>query len=508
MSNPNPPSIAGPVRRLGRWLGAGVLALYALFLGWNFSPYAGGADSSGYLNSARLLAAGEFAAEPRIPAEFGPEERVIRQHFQPHGFVPFDGNPRLSPTYPVGVPLHLALAGKLLGWAAAPVVVGVGTALAALALMYAVGRRLGLPPVLAATGTAILAVYPVFVFMSLQPLSDTPATAWCLAAVWTALRARERRGWALATGAALAVAVLVRATNLLLLPALVVLLGLDWRRLGLALLGGLPGALWLGYYQRALYGSPMRSGYVDITEAFGWAYGWPTTLHFAQWLALLLPAALLVLPWRAGAALAGRAREGLALALWFVAFAGFYVFYSISHEVWWNLRFVLPGTPALILAGLLGVEAIARARPARIAERWRMGAAAALTVWAAGLGVYWAERFHLRLTKTYERAYADTATAARERFAAGTLVVAGLHSGALVYYTDLPLLRWEFVRPEQFARFRARATAAGRPIGAILHQVEEAEALQKNCPGRWTRVATVRDFSLWQLEPEGSGPSR
>lgn len=508
MSNPNPPSSAGPVPCAGWWLGAGVLALYALFLGWNFSPYAGGADSSGYLNSARLLAGGEFAAEPRIPAEFGPEERAIRQHFQPHGFVPFDGNPRLSPTYPVGVPLHLALAGTLIGWATAPVVVGAGAALAALALMYAVGRQFGLPPVLAAAGAGILAAYPVFVFMSVQPLSDTPATAWCLGAVWAALRARERRGWALAAGAALAMAVLVRATNLLLLPTLVVLLGLDWRRLGLAFLGGLPGALWLGYYQQSLYGSPFRSGYVDITEAFGWAYGWPTTLHFVQWLALLLPAALLVLPWRAATALAGRTREGVALALWFLAFATFYVFYGISHEVWWNLRFILPGTPALILSGLLGVEGIARARPAWSAQRWRLGAAASLLVWATALGAYWTDRFHLLLTKTYERAYADTASAARQHFAAGTLVVAGLHSGALVYYTDLPLLRWEFVRPEQFARFRARATEAGRPIGAILHQIEEAEALRKNCPGSWTRVATVRDFSLWRLEPEGSGPSR
>jgi 4-amino-4-deoxy-L-arabinose transferase-like glycosyltransferase len=508
MSNPNPPSSVRPGRGAGGWLAAGALALYALFLGWNFSPYAGGADSSGYLNSARLLAAGELAAEPRIPAEFGPEERAVRQHFQPQGFVPFAGNPRLSPTYPVGVPLQLALAGRLFGWTAAPGIVGIGAALATLGLMYAVGRRFGLPPVLAATGAAVLAAYPVFVFMSLQPLSDTPATAWCLAAVWAAQRAREHRGWALVTGAALAMAVLVRATNLLVLPALVVLLAPDWRRLGLALLGGLPGALWLGYYQRALYGSPFRSGYVDITEAFGWHHGWPTTLHFAQWLALLLPAALLLLPWRAGAALAGRVREGAALALWFGAFAGFYVFYEVSHEVWWNLRFVLPGTPALLIAGLLGVEAIARARPAGTARRLRLASALVLTLWAAGLGVFWTQRFHVLLTPAYERAYADTASAARQHFPAGTLVVAGLHSGALVYYTDLPLLRWEYVRPEQFARFRARATQAGRPIGAILHQVEEADALRKHCPGTWTRVAAVRDFSLWRLEPEGSGSSR
>lgn len=508
MSNPNAPSSASRSPGIWRWLGFGALALYAALLGVNFSPFAGGADSSGYLNSARLLAIGQLAAEPRIPDEFGPAEREIRQHFQPHGFVPFDGNPRLSPTYPVGLPLHLALAGRLLGWEAAPVVVGLAAALGALLLMYAVGRELGLPPALAAAGTAILAVYPVFLFMSLQPLSDTPATAWCLAAVWAALRSRRHRGWALAAGAALAVAVLVRATNLLLLPALVVVLGLDVRRLGLAGLGGLPGALWLGYYQRALYGSPWRSGYVDITEAFGWSYGWPTTLHFALWLALLLPAVLLVLPLRTLRGDAGPRRNLAALAAWLVPFGVFYVFYSISHEVWWNLRFVLPGTPALILAGLLGVEAIARTRAAPAARRWRHGAAALLAVWATGLSVYWTDRFHLLLTKTYEQAYADTATAARREFSPGTLVVAGLHSGALLYYTDLPLLRWEFVRPEQFARFLARTTAAGRPVGAILHQVEEAEALQKNCPGRWTRLATVRDFSLWRLEPEPAAAGR
>ncbi|MBL9212891.1 MAG: glycosyltransferase family 39 protein [Opitutaceae bacterium] len=500
MSNPNPPFAAALSSRVAGWIALAALACYALVLGWNFSPYAGGADSSGYLNSARLLAAGTLAAEPRIPAEFGPDERVIRQHFQPHGFVPFDGNPKLSPTYPVGVPLHLALAGRLVGWTAAPYLVGLATALATLGLMYAVGRQLGLPPILAGTGAAIMAVYPVFVFMSLQPLSDTPATAWSLAAVWAALRARDRSGWAAACGAALAVAVLVRATNLLLLPALVVLLGLDGRRLALAFLGGLPGALWLGYYQHALYGSAFRSGYVDITQAFGWAYGWPTALHFAQWLALLLPAALLVLPaWlrRRGPA---RTREALALALWFGTFAGFYSFYEISHEVWWNLRFLLPGTPALIFAGLLGLEALARDRTPDTARRLRLGAALGLTLWAVALGGYWTHRFHLLLTKTYERAYADTAAAARARFAPGTLVVAGLQSGTLLYYTDLPLLRWEFVRPEQFNQFLSRTRQAGRPVGAVLHQIEEAEALQKNCPGAWTRLATVRDFSLWQLD--------
>lgn len=499
MSNPNPPAIPGPAPSWLRWIGGIALAAYILWLGLNFSIVAGGADSSGYLNSARLLASGSLAAELRVPAEFGPPEQLRRQQFQPHGFVPFDGNPRLSPTYPVGLPLHFALTGKLFGWTAGPLLTGLGAAAGALLLTFAVARRFGVSPLLAAAGAAILGAYPVFFFTSIQPLSDTLATTWCLAAVWAALRARDHPGWALGCGVALAVAVLVRATNAVLLPALVVLLGFNVRRLALAVLGGLPGALWLGYYNHTLYGGAFRSGYVDIAQAFGWAYGPPTVVHFAKWLALLLPAALLLLPFKAVAAPLGRGRELLALALWFGAFAGLYAFYEISHEVWWDLRFILPGTPALIIAALIGLERVAQARPL-IATRVRAGAAIGLVVWAAALGVYWTDRFHLRLTKTYEQAYADAAAAARQQFPPDTLVLAGLHSGALYYYTTFPVLRWEFVSADEFARFLAQLQSTGRTVAAVLHKVEDQEALQKKCPGAWTRVQTIKDVSLWRLD--------
>ncbi len=502
MSNPNPPAAPAPALRRLLWIGVIAFAAYGVFLARNSSNVAGGADSSGYLNSARLLASGSLATALRTPPEFGPQASLRRQQFQPHGFVPFEGNPRLSPTYAVGLPMHLAFAGKLFGWNLAAPIVGVSAALAALLLIHAVGRQLGLDPVLAATGAVILAAYPVFLFTSIQPLSDTIATTWCLAAIAAALRARTQVGWAWAAGTALAIAVLVRATNILLLPALLVILGLDFRRLLLAALGGLPWALWLGYYNHTLYGGALRSGYVDIAQAFGWAYGPPTLVHFARWLALLLPAALLVLPLAAVRWRKGNGRILLALALWFGAFTGLYLFYEISREVWWDLRFILPGTPALILAALLGVDAWARRRETIATTRsrsFRTLAAISLGIWAIGLSWYWTGRFHLLLTKTYEQGYADAATAARAHFAPGALVLAGLHSGSLYYYTEFPVLRWEFVNAEEFARFRQLAAAAGRPIAALLYDVEEREALQEKCPGPWTKVAAVKNVSLWQL---------
>ena len=93
-----------------------------------------------------------------------------------------------------------------------------------------------------------------------------------------------------AAGAAFAAAVLTRPTNLLLAPALVVLIGWKPRQLLAFVAGGLPGAAWLAWYNHALYGHPLASGYGNIGAAFGVRYGAPTALHFGKWLALLLPA--------------------------------------------------------------------------------------------------------------------------------------------------------------------------------------------------------------------------
>lgn len=502
MSNSNPPISAGQLPRWWFWLAWLALAAYTAFLARNFSNVAAGADSSGYLNSARLLASGEIAAELRVPPEFGPPEKLFRNQFMPHGFSPFEGKEKLSPTYAVGLPLHLALAAKLLGWSVGPFVVCIGSAVAAVLLCYAVARQCGVQAPLALGGAAVFALYPVLVYMSLQPLSDALAAAWCLAAVATALRSRDRPAWALACGAAFSIAVLVRATNVLLLPALVVLLGFTLCRLALAVAGGLPAAAWLGYYNHQLYGGALRSGYVDIWTAFGWEYGAPTALHFAKWLCGLLPAVFLPFALFALVRPTASGRLRLALGLWFGSFFGFYSFYIISHEVWWNLRFVLPGTPALIIAGLLGLQAVATSLRA---QRW---IAAALVVWAVGLGWYWPKHFHLLLTKHYEHAYVEATDAARRHCPPGALVIAGHQSGALYFYTSFSVLRWELVNKSEFEAYRALATRAGRAIFALLYDIEEREALQDRCPGNWTRLEKTQNVSLWRLESPAGGAAK
>lgn len=507
MSNPNPPlpgmhppAVAPiPAPRPLAFVLLLALAAYAVFLALSTTTVAGGPDASGYLNSARLLASGHLQGELRVPAEFGPQSDADRVLFTTHGFYPYPDNPALPPTYPVGLPLHFAAAGKLFGWHLGPLVIEVGGALAALWLCYLTARELGVGPVLAAAGAVALGVCPVFLFTSTQPLSDTLATTWSLAAVYTALRARRHRGWAAACGAAFAIAVLVRPTNAVLLPSLVVLLGLDWRRLALAALSGIPGALWLGYYNHTLYGGALKSGYGDWRVSFALSYVPGTLLHFALWLALLLPCALLVLPFAAPFARDFRNRTLVALTLWFGAIIALYSSYVVSHEVWWCLRFILPAIPALILAALLGLEALALRFPTGQRPRLLTAAAFILALWAVAGSTHWNRKLGTLTMKGREQIYADASLAALRLFPADSLVVSFYTCGALYAYTDFSVLRWDLLKPAQFAHFASLAKKSGRPVCALLLDSEEKEALHERCPGEWTRLGSVRNATLWRL---------
>jgi len=510
MSNPNPPAFISPAAveslaaplpapRLLRAFFFLALAAYAVLLAVNATSASGGSDSSGYLNSAHLIASGRLQTDLRVPAEFGPQSGYERILFTPFGFYPFLNHAPLPPTYPVGLPLHLAAAGKLFGWHVGPIVVQLAGALGALCLLYLTARELRLSPALAAAGATALAACPIFLFTSIQPLSDTLATTWTLAAVLPALRARRHPGWAAVCGSAFAVAVLVRSTNAVLLPALVVFLGCDWRRLALFVAGGIPGAAWLAFYNHRLYGGALRSGYVSIHEAFAVAYLPAALVDFALWLALLLPAGLLVLPLAVPLAREFLNRTLVALVLWFAAMIVLFACFIFSHETWSSLRYILPATAALILIALLGLEAIARRFPTSRRPTVRAAAAAIVILWAITGSIHWTKKLGVFYTKGYEDAYTDSARAARATFPKDSLVVSGATCGALYTYTDFPILRADHIDPARFARFAALAHAAGRPVCALIFDSEEKEALHERCPGAWQRIGTVKNLGLWRL---------
>lgn len=498
MSNPNPPTTADARPRGWVWIGLLALLGFAAFLRHHGTVVVGGADSSGYFNSARLFAEGSLLTPLRAPEALQAAAREQPMQFLPLGFMPAADRTLLTPTYPTGLPLLLATASRLAGWETGARIVLLGAAVGAVWLCYVAGRLLGLGRPLAAAGAVMLGACPVFLFTSVQPLSDTLATTAVLAALVALLKANPGSGaWAAAGGAACALAVLVRPTNLLLVPAFLILLGRPGRLWLHFILGGLPGALWQAVYNHHLYGSALRSGYGNIFDAFSLAHGWPTAVHFARWLALLLPAVVLFLPF-VGVLTRGPARRhAAALGTAFAAVAGCYLFYEVSHEVWWCLRFILPVIPALILGALLGTDALARF----VEQRWprvRGIAAVSLGVWAVGLSAYWSPRLSVHLMRHYEQAYSDGITMAKPLLPGDAPVLCLAFSGALYFHTGCPVLRWDQLDAATFHRYARLTEALGRPVRALLFEAEESEAFQR-CPGGWTRVARSGNVSLWQL---------
>lgn len=501
------PAPALPGRRRsppwGRLLPLLGFLLYGLFLAFHVGAYAGGSDSSGYLNNARLLAAGRWTAAARLVPGLAPET-LPPYTYVPLGFIPNPGHVTMTPTYPMGLSLLFAGAAALVGWTAAPALVLVAHSLAGLLLVYGLGRRTGLEPGWAWLAALLLACSPVYLMMSLQAMSDVPATVWVTAAVLAAWRSRERTSLAPVAGVAFSLAVLIRPTDLLAAAPVALALGWSPRRWSLFLLGCLPGAAFHGAFNLAAYGRILTTGYGHVNPEFAWANVLPALDVYVHWLPVLLtPLGLLAL----GLPGLGRGapRPTALLTTWALVFPIFYLPYSHTHDDWGNLRFLLPAFPALLVGALL----VARRWAGRwtAARRWWL-APAALAILLHGAA--WSRHLHAYTVGRSERDY-PLATAWLQAHLPPDAVVAAMQvSGSLLYYTKFTFIRWDMMSAADFHRIAAACAAARRPVYAVLFpfEVEDPawDAFGRHLPGHWTQVGTVREVRIWRLDAPAAAP--
>lgn len=224
-------------------------------------------DELAQLLHARALVEGRLG----IPMPVDPAAWLTQNGLAtPHGWASI---------YP---PLHTSLLalGLAIGasWAVGPVMVGAATGLATSWFQRILGRGRG------RVAGVLLALSPFWLLLGGTHLSHTSAAAGLVAVAWTALRARNGRWqWAVATGAAVGWSVASRPWIGMVGSA--VILATTWlpTRLGPArtprtagttltwvMLGGLPFALVLFWWNQALFGHPLRLGYA---AAFGPAHG-------------------------------------------------------------------------------------------------------------------------------------------------------------------------------------------------------------------------------------------
>ncbi|MGA2692958.1 MAG: glycosyltransferase family 39 protein [Opitutaceae bacterium] len=481
-------------------LGAGILA-YAALLWALIGAVPGGSDNSGYFNEARLFAQGRIHTPMRTLAGIPAQE--VPFLYVPLGFRPA-GAAQLVPTYPPGLPLLLVPAARLVGWERAGDVILILHSLAGLALMFALGRLCGLPGSWALAGAAVLAASPLYLYTSLQALSDVPATAWATAAVVAALKSRGQSGWAFACGVCIAVGFLVRPTNFLVAIPVLFALGCSPARLGLAALGALPGlAAWMAI-NHAAYGQTLESGYGAIGNEFHAGLIPATLVFYARWLPLLLSPIVLAAPFVLALGRAG-GRIAWMLVSWAACFLAFYCAYRWTREQWWFLRFVLPAAPALIVAGLAALRHLFEkgGGPSGGARRWLVPA----LVLVAALGVEASQTNPLREARwigSGERKYGRVADWLETHVPADSVLVVSQASGALYYYTGFTLLREEELSPAIADRVRASARAGGHGLFAVLWP-HEKEVLRK-LPGTWAQIGSIEDVTVWRCGAEAPLP--
>lgn len=501
-------------RRAGRVLVGLLLAGYLLFVFSRMGLCAGGSDSSGYVNGARILRDGRLGTEQRQLE--GTTGVLPGYTYVPLGFVPMGtapgAVPQMSPTYPLGLPALIVAAsagGSLdVGMYVAMLLMLTGS----LVLTYRMCRLVGLAPVWALAGAGMLAWCPLFLGMAFDTMSDIPALFWTTLVLVLALESGERRWMAALAGVAVAIGVFVRPSNVLVVLPVAWALGRDWRRwlwLGLA---GLPGAIVWALMNKVLFGRYVATGYGDVSQLFAWHNVLPVFHNYAATFPRILPLAVLVL-------LTGTARvrspEGRAVAVaatWTVVLGVFYSFYFHTQEVWWYMRFVLPAFPALIALAVRGLRRvhgwIAGTGPTR---RPVLAGAVVAVLLAAQLAeqIGSARRWWVFQWGAGERNYVELCRRLEAHAPRNAVVFAMQASGALFYYEPWIVVRRDYLAPEQSEMIYAAAAKAGRPVFAVMFPFElEDGSFGKNLAGRWTRIEAVGDKSLWRLDdPAGTMPA-
>ena len=250
----------------------------------------GGSDEYGYASQAELWLNGRLRTEQPFVAQ-APWPQAP-QSFSPLAYRPDPAEPTvLVPVYSPGLPLLLALAKLIGGQEAMFWVVPLSAGLLVLGT-YQIGRRLGTETA-GLVAAVLVATSPVVLLMATSLMSDVPvAMAWTWAfylLLGTTIKS--------ATGAGLlsALAVLIRPNlaplaGVLAMHYVMAMRHQELRRRAFGQLLAfsaalLPGAVAVGIINAHLYGSPLSSGYGDVSGLFALSRA-PTNLRlYLQWFA-------------------------------------------------------------------------------------------------------------------------------------------------------------------------------------------------------------------------------
>ena len=356
-----------------------------------------------------------------------------------------------APTYPPGLPLLLAIPAQLGGIDGATAVI---VASAALAVWGAGMLAGGIAGVIAA---ALLAVSPVFIYQSIQVMSDVPVTAAWMTSVL--LAARTNRSFEAGVAAAVAVLIRPNLAPLALVPFFVVR-SKTWFALPVAIVGAI-----LMVAQNLWYGSPFLSGYGSAAQLFSSANIESNAGRYLQWLVGTSPVLLLA---PLGFARLRGHRAAFALGVFALMVLGAYLAYAVFDH-WSYLRFLLPALA--VLAAFTGVELAAWV--GRCPVPWRPVFLTALLLLICAHSLSTARSLDVFMLRDNLRRVETIAEFVNQNVPDRAVLVSGEQSGSMRYYTARSILRWEAATAESLTRAIDTMDAAGHEVFIVLDAFED-----------------------------------
>jgi len=471
---------------------------------------AGGADCYGYVSEGVLWAKGDVVQDNSV-ALWSPWPHADFT-YAPLGYRPATTAGAIVPTYSVGLPLLMAVFFKVFGPQGLFWVVPL---LGALAIWCTyLWARTAFDPLTGAIAAVLLACSPIFLYQTVQQMSDVPVTALWMAALALVVRRRF-----LGAGAAAGLALLVRP-NLIPVGVCVAIAVLieSWRhtRSWKSLCGavvefgvpfGLAFALTLAVNQ-TLYGNPLMSGYGGASSLFSLSFVRPNIALYAGWMwdlqtpfVLLGLAAPFVAWWTAALRRAsdGSPRTavwpGLAEAFTCIAaVVACYLVYT-PFDTWPYLRFLLPAIPLLlVLATWVSLQVVAR-----FPIEWRVPLAAMGTLAMLVGYIQLAKATPAFSLQDGEQRYVRIARFAGDHLPPRSVVITVQHSGSLRFYANVLTLRWDWLDPAWLDRAVAHLQRAGYHPYFLIESWEEDQFRDRFSPesdlGRldWPPLADIRD---------------
>ena len=354
---------------------------------------------------------------------------------------------------------------------------------------FLLGRRVA-GEVCGLATAALLLTSPVFLFQLKEPMSDVPVTAWWLLAILLASTTTPRL---IFFGGLAASAAILTRPNLVPLAAvlgLFVLLSsakqLRSRIVNASLFSAavIPGCIAVAVVNAKLYGSPLSSGYGDMSVLFNIDYFWTNlSQDNLRWLLemetpfiLLAPAGWFLLRRREGSHDDSRLCASGRLSGLFVVFAvvlyGCYAVY-LPFDNWTFLRFLLPAVSLLLLLCAITVS--------DLGERLHSFLARFLVV--ACFVVFLAWRWDvtgLKPLAPHERRFAVIGEYLQDHLPPNAIVFSMLHSGSIRYYGGALTLRWDWLPDDWLDRSLVFLTSNGyQPFLLIEEERERTQFVQK-----------------------------